>query len=348
LPPVAIDDATRAYSNLKSELKAAGLFRRQYRFYAALIAFAFGGYAAAAAGIVAFDSVLPLALASLAFTFFGVQLAGLMHDSGHRAVFDSNSRNDVLGYACAALIGMVFDNWKTRHNMHHAHPNQEDLDPDMSIPFIAISEDDYVTKGALEKRLIRFQALYYFPLGCIVGFSNRLGTITYFLRKDSGRNVWKFALYAAGTLALFVSPFLLFSLQKALFVFFAVHLTSGVYLANCFAPNHKGMPRLGGSERMSFLEQQVITARNVTGGFITDLLLVGLNHQVQHHLFPYTPRNNLPLLKPYVERACARLGIDFTEVGFVETNRILLRELRQVSRAASGALAPALSPAAAE
>jgi fatty acid desaturase len=56
---------------------------------------------------------------------------------------------------------------------------------------------------------------------------------------------------------------------------------------------------------------------------------------VEHHLFPYTPRNKLKHLKPYVMAACQRLGIEYTEVGLLETNRILVRELRAVSRAAA-------------
>jgi fatty acid desaturase len=332
LPVLSIAEATRAYSQLKAQLAAAGLFQRSYRFYFLLTAFAFSGYVASVIAIASFDHLLPLSIACLGFTFFSVQVAGLMHDSGHRAIFASTSKNDFFGYVCAALLGMVFDNWKTRHNLHHAHPNQEDMDPDMKIPFLATSEEDYVRKSPAERWLIRFQAFYYFPLGSIVSFSNRLGTVTYFLDRRSRAAAWKLGVYAAGIFFLFVAPFLAFDPGKALFVFLTVHISTGIYLANCFAPNHKGMPQLGASSHLSFLEQQVITSRNVKGGFLTDLLLVGLNHQVQHHLFPYTPRNKLPLLAPYVRTTCESHGIDYTEVGLLETNRMLLRELRQIPR----------------
>jgi fatty acid desaturase len=131
-----------------------------------------------------------------------------------------------------------------------------------------------------------------------------------------------------------VSPFALFSIEKALFVFSLVHVSTGVYLANCFAPNHKGMPRVENGVAISFLEQQVITARNVSGGWLTDFLLGGLNHQVEHHLFPGTPRNKLRPLRPYVRRMCEEMGLQYTDVSLIETNRVLLRELSAVARSA--------------
>jgi fatty acid desaturase len=84
---------------------------------------------------------------------------------------------------------------------------------------------------------------------------------------------------------------------------------------------------------MSFLEQQVITSRDITGGPLTDLALVGLNYQIEHHLFPTCPRNKLKLLTPYVQDVCRRMNLEFTTVGIVETNRMILRELRAVAQA---------------
>jgi fatty acid desaturase len=344
LATLARAESTAAYARLKATIVAQGILDRSYRFYAALCAFAFGGFAVSAWAIFSLESYGYLALACLAFSFFSVQLGGLMHDCGHRAVFSRVGNNDVLGYVCAALLGMVFDNWKSRHNAHHAHPNQEDLDPDMEIPFIATSDELYRAKGGFQRWLVRYQAFYYYPLGAIVSFSNRLGSITYFLKDPSARNLWKFSIWGAGVAVLFVSPFVVFPLEKAAFVFGLVHVSSGVYLMNCFAPNHKAMPQVGKDEVMSFFEQQVITSRNVRGGFLTDLMLVGLNYQIEHHLFPSTPRNKLKLLKPHVEAACRELGVEYTESGFIETNRVLVRALRDVTR--SDAARPVLESAA--
>src|SRR5207244_12244416 len=58
----------------------------------------------------------------------------------------------------------------------------------------------------------------------------------------------------------------------------------GVYLGMTFAPNHKGMPHPTGDE--DYLRKQVLTSRNVRGGWLTDAALGGLNYPLEHHRFP--------------------------------------------------------------
>ena len=337
-------DPARAYARLKSDVTSAGILDRGYLGYALLISFVFAGYAGSTAAIVYFDGIVPLTLSCLSFVFFTVQLAGLMHDSGHRAVFKSRRWNDVLGYTACGLIGMVFGSWRERHNAHHAHPNQEELDPDLEIPFIATTRALYLRKSALQRFFVNRQAYYYYPLGMIVAFSNRFGSLTWYWRHRSWGLWWQFAIYLTGMTFLFVLPFVFLPLAKAAFVFLFIHLSTGVYLASCFAPNHKGMLSVGRREVMSFIEQQVVTARNIRGGFVTELLMVGLNHQIEHHLFPNTPRHKLKLLKPYVRSACTELGISYAEVSVIETNRQLVHELVNVPLAASRPM-PEASPA---
>jgi fatty acid desaturase len=308
------------------------LLDRSLAFYLPLIFAAFAGYALSAWAIVITDSFLWLALACLGFCLATVQLAGLMHDAGHRAVFRSTRYNNLLGLATTAAIGMVFPNWVLRHNLHHAHPNQEDLDPDMEVPFLVLSEVDFSAKDPIQRFVARWQAYYYYPLGALVSFSNRLGSLTYFWRRRSPSNLARLLLYLPAIILLFPGPFLAFPIEKAVFVFLMVHVPTGVYLASCFAPNHKGMPSIARDADVSFLDQQVRTSRNVKGGLLTDFFLVGLNHQVEHHLFPACPRNRLRSLGPYVRRVCQEQGLPYTQVSFLRTNRILVAHLHRVSR----------------
>jgi hypothetical protein len=50
----------------------------------------------------------------------------------------------------------------------------------------------------------------------------------------------------------------------------------GFCLGCSFAPNHKGMPILTTSDKTDFLRRQVLTPRNVRGGWLTDFALGGL------------------------------------------------------------------------
>lgn len=326
------------YARLKADITAAGIMRRSYAFYFALIAFSFAGYGLSLWAVVAWSAVAPLLLACIGVTFFTTQLAGLMHDGGHRAAFSSKLANDILGVAATAAIGMVLASWTERHNRHHARPNQHGADPDMEVPFLALTRSNFEEKDAAQRFSIRWQAFYYYPLGSLVGFSNRLGSITYFLSHRSFANFLRFVIYLPAIVVLFAGPFIFFPLDKAIFVFLVVHITTGVYLASCFAPNHKGMATFPPDAKVSFLEQQVVTARNVSGGFLTDLFLVGLNHQIEHHLFPNCPRNKLALVRPYVHQACLEQGIDYCDVSFISTNRTLVHHLHDVSRTGGSAV----------
>jgi fatty acid desaturase len=321
-----------AYARLKAEVSSAGILKRSLSFYLPLILFNFAAYALTAWAIITTDGYVWLTLACLGFSFSTVQLAGLMHDSGHRAVFSSTRANNLLGLASTAAIGMVFPNWMERHNLHHAHPNQEDVDPDMEIPFLALTPEDYSKKDSLQRFAARWQAYYYYPLGALVSFSNRLGSISYFLQHRPRPNSARLLLYLPAIFFLFPGPFLAFPLEKAFFVFFLVHVSTGLYLASCFAPNHKGMLTIARDARVSFLEQQVATSRNVRGGLVTDFMLVGLNYQVEHHLFPACPRNKLKRLAPFVRKVCEEQRLDYSEVSFLRTNRLIVRHLHNVSR----------------
>ena len=53
------------------------------------------------------------------------------------------------------------------------------------------------------------------------------------------------------------------------------------------------MPIVDPDQKLSFVRRQVITSRNVAGGWFTNVSLGGLNFQIEHHLFPNMPRPNL-------------------------------------------------------
>ncbi len=327
---LSIEEGTTLYARLKSGIKADGILDRSYIFYAVLSVLVFTGYVLATAAIVVIDAYPALLLACLAFSFFTVQLAGIMHDCGHRAVFASNRNNDLLGFFAAASIGMMLGSWRLHHNQHHAFPNQLERDPDFEIPMISLNLAQLARKGRFGRTMARYQAFYFYIVVATASLSNRLGGITFFLKRHG--DIVNLIAYLPVAFALFAGPFLLFPIEKALFVFVTVHLTSGLYLANCFAPNHKGMATVPADSRMSFLEQQVVTARNIRGGVICDVLMVGLNHQIEHHLFPNTPRNKLARLQPHVQSLCEREGIPYRESSFIEGVRSILSSLRAVPR----------------
>jgi fatty acid desaturase len=121
------------------------------------------------------------------------------------------------------------------------------------------------------------------------------------------------ALLAVHLTAFVAAPFLVLNPWQAL-AFIAVHQAVwGLYMSCSFAPNHKGMPPLAPAEEQDYLRRQVLTSRNVRGGRFVDLVLGGLNYQIEHQLFPSMPRPNLRRAQPLVVAFCAERGIRYTE-----------------------------------
>jgi len=138
------------------------------------------------------------------------------------------------------------------------------------------------------------------------------------------------SLTGLGDLLLPGGVLLVLSPVKAL-VFIAIHQgVFGLYMGCSFAPNHKGMPTFPAGHDMDFLRRQVLTSRNVRGSWFTDLLLGGLNYQVEHHLFPSMPRPSLPKAQRLVRAYCQDHQILYTETGLIGSYVAALRYLNEL------------------
>jgi len=82
----------------------------------------------------------------------------------------------------------------------------------------------------------------------------------------------------------------------------------------------------------------VLTSRNVRGGRFVDLLLGGLNYQIEHHLFPAMPRVHFGRARALVKPFCAEQGLEYDEVDPLTSYRMVIGELARVGHAADGPL----------
>jgi fatty acid desaturase len=118
----------------------------------------------------------------------------------------------------------------------------------------------------------------------------------------------------------------------------------GFYLGCSFAPNHKGMPVLDASDKTDFLRRQVLTSRNVHGGWLTDFALGGLNYQIEHHLFPSMPRPNLRRAQELVTAFCADQAVPYTQTGLLRSYAQALGHLAAVGSELARPIAPKAAP----
>ncbi|MFE2264494.1 fatty acid desaturase family protein [Streptomyces griseosporeus] len=319
------------FARLSRRIAEAGLMRRRPGYYTArltlVIALTAAGWGAfAALG----DSWWQLAVAAFLALMSG-QIALVSHDLAHRQVFRRARPSEVWGRLFGNLgIGMSYGWWMNKHTRHHANPNHEDLDPDVAPDILVWSTEQARHSRGVARFIGGHQAWLFFPLLTLEGFNLHVASLRA-LRSPTMKHRALEAALLLFHLAAYVSAlFLVLPAGKAV-AFLAVHqCLFGVYLGCTFAPNHKGMPTFRGDERPDFLRRQVLTSRNVRGGRITDVLLGGLNYQIEHHLFPSMPTPHLRRARTVVRAYCAEIGVPYHETGLLRSYREALAHLHRV------------------
>lgn len=319
------------FADLTAQIKQAGLLQRRPWTYAAV----FGSNAAlAAVGVTAFVLVGSSWWQLLTAVFLGTvstQLAYIGHDAGHRQIFASRRANDVVGYLHGALVGMSYGHWVDKHNQHHASPNHADSDPDIDIPVLAFSVEQAATRRGFARWIVAHQSVMFFPLLLLEGWSLHVLAFSAALRGQVRRPALEIALLVVHVIGYLAAVFWVLSPLQAV-VFMLVHQgVWGLTMGLAFAPNHKGMPVIPVGTTLDHLHKQVLTARNVRGGRVLGYLLGGLEHQVEHHLYPRMPRHNLHRARVLVEDFCRRYDLPYTRVGPIESYGQVLRHLHAVS-----------------
>ncbi|MDF9816225.1 fatty acid desaturase [Streptomyces sp. SPB162] len=257
------------YAELMRHVRGAGLLERRTAYYCVKI-----GVTAAmlVAGIAAFatvgDSWWQLGTAAYLATVFA-QLGFIAHDAGHQQIFRRRAANAVVGLVHAnLLIGFSYGWWVTKHNLHHAHPNEAGRDPDVAAGAIVFTPEEARVLRGPARLLARWQAWLFLPLLLLEGANLHALSVGALLRRRGRNSLMELGLLALHGAEFLTAVLLVLPPVKAL-VFMAVQQgLFGLSLGCAFAPNHKGMPMPEHST--DYLRRQVLTSRNVRGGRITD------------------------------------------------------------------------------
>jgi fatty acid desaturase len=317
------------FARLNRKISEAGLLERRPAYYAVrMSAVALMLTVGWTAFFLVGSSWWTLAVAAfLSVTF--TQVALIAHDLAHRQVFRTKRPSEIFGRLAGNVgVGMSYGWWMDKHTRHHNNPNHDDLDPDVA-PEVLI----WATKSALGRRglaafVTRHQAGLFFPLLTLLGIDLKLSSVKAIRAGTVKRPGLETALLVLHAVVYFSVLFIVLSPLQAV-AFILVHQALfGVYLGMTFAPNHKGMPHPTGDE--DYLRKQVVTSRNVTGGWLTNTALGGLNYQIEHHLFPGMPSPNLGKAQPIVQAYCEEIGVPYEQTSLIESYRQALRHLHEV------------------
>ena len=319
------------YAALKRMIKEAGLLQKQPRFYVSLIVVNTFLLAACLALFFVLRNSWLAGLNAVALAVISGQLGFQLHDAGHQQMFSSRWKNTVIGFITAdLLLGVSHGWWVHKHNRHHANPNHVQNDPDINNPAIAYTEEQALRRRGPLRLLARYQAFLFFPLLGLLAWSMHVAGVAFLIRHRSRHRRLE-ALTLLAHVALYVGVLVIALGPWMALLVVAVHKAiGGFYMASVFAPNHKGMLQTDDETDIDFLRAQVLTSRNIRGGWWTDKLFGSLNYQIEHHLFPSMPRNKVRRASPIVRAFCERAGVRYHETSLIGSYGELLGALHSV------------------
>ncbi|MCW6037268.1 acyl-CoA desaturase [Spirulina subsalsa FACHB-351] len=251
-------------------------------------------------------ALLGLALSNLQFYFFA-------HDAGHYSLSKRKIINFLVGeFSMSFLGGGSFHFWQHKHNLHHRYCNEEKNDPDVEALFVKFYADDTTERPGWIRWIVKNQAVLVWFLAMFHNFDYlRLSWL--YIAKHPKLCRREMVLAPLHFCVYFFLPAVILGWQIAVVNYLFITAVTGILLVKLFAVNHIGMPTVPPNHNLSFLEQQVITSRNVLVPRWFDDYFGGLNYQIEHHLFPWVPISRYRGASPVVKAFCQQHGIPYHE-----------------------------------
>ena len=308
---------------IRAELAAAGVYRRHERAgwlrLALMVTLAVGSLAALLV-LPAVSALLLVPVAALALT----TAAMMGHEGSHGSFSSSKRQNRVLTVLTFPLLsGMSELYWHRKHDgAHHGHPNVDGKDPDVDLWPMASSRQEHDSAGPVRRWFQRhLQGWAYWPLTSLMVLGMRVQGVRHLVsRAREGGVDRRWAIDAVSVILHHVLWFGLgtwaFGLGPFVAIYTAVWALVSVCLALIFSPAHIGLPVLS-TQHPDWLHQ-LETTRNFRVPRWTSWFFVGLDHQIEHHLFPRIAHQELPRASLLVKAWAHRVGAPHRTVGYGE------------------------------
>ena len=269
----------------------------------------------------------------------------VFHDANHGTLFRRPSLNLLAARFCSVVLGPSRHFWVRKHGQHHRQPNVYGWDDDLETRGLLRLSPAYAWQPRFRRQEVK--ALLYYGLN----------TVEWVFWKDfyclaTGRlNEWQdfkldarqrseFLFCKALYLVFFVlPPFLILPLGWAISAFVLFHLVLSWTLAIVFQIAHltPDMEFDGVRLEDDWAKHQIRTTANfATHSRLITWFTGGLNHQIEHHLFPNVAHTHYSSLRPIVRAVAQRHGLECHDLGsFASALRqhfTLLKTLGAVSR----------------
>ncbi|WP_339888205.1 acyl-CoA desaturase [uncultured Flavobacterium sp.] len=263
----------------------------------------------------------------------GIGMAGVgmnvMHDGNHGSYSSKGWLNKIMGGSIYILAGNVY-NWQVQHNvLHHTYTNihghDEDLDAGRVMRF---------TKQADWKYFHKFQHLYSVFLYGLLTFNWAITTDFLQMKRFLKRKLsyGEFVKPSIRWTTLVITKVIYFSIWlvipmvigivwwKVLLGFVVMHYTAGVILSVVFQLAHvvedtiTPSPSEDGTMENTWAIHQLFTTANFAPkNWLVNYYTGGLNHQVEHHLFPHISHIHYDKIGKIVKETALEYNLPYYE-----------------------------------
>lgn len=244
------------------------------------------------------------------------------HTASHDALCRSRRVNRVvvhLGFPVLLMVSATY--WYHKHlAVHHPAPNVIGVDEDIDLaPLFAFSSDDRRDAGPLRRWLLRWQGLL-FPLALAFNaFNVQRQGLVFLARKLAARRPkarhWRdlgllllhvVIFYALPMLTLGAAEVLGFHLLRSVLLGYLVFAALGAahFPAEAAAVDASQL-------RGDHVLLQTATTVNFRAGRYGRLLCGGVDHQIEHHLFPGFGHTHYRRMAPRVAAFCRAHGYPY-------------------------------------
>lgn len=271
--------------------------------------------------------------------FLTGRMGFLMHMATHCAISRSPRRNRLIGLFMD-IIGSNATIWGYEHQVaHHGEPNEihHDNDCEIGAPIVRMHPEIPHTPPMVYQHII-------IPIAMTIGLLKwYAGDFGHFLRKHVGNismaidgEDWKglLAFKAMWFVAHVILPVYYQGLGLGLLQMFLFMAIGGHYLENIFIVNHIQNGLVPPPDAHWASKQVLATSNWASGSVFWNWFSGGLNHQVEHHMFPALSHWWYPHIAATVKACCADHGLPYEDYASFPTAWIAmftyLRDLGQV------------------
>ncbi len=290
----------------------------------------------------------------LLFTvLMGAGMAGVgmnvMHDGNHGTYSSKSWVNKLMGSSIYILAGNVY-NWQIQHNvLHHTYTNihghDEDLDAGRIIRF---------SEHTKWRRFHKFQHIYSVALYGLLTFNWALTTdfkqTRDYLKRQLSYKKMPSPTKQWSTLAItkliYVTIWLAIPMLigitwwKVLLGFFVMHYTAGLILSIIFQlahvveENEMPLPNEKGEMKNTWAIHQLFTTTNfATNNKLVNWFTGGLNHQVEHHIFPNISHIHYTKISEIVKETAQEFNLPYNE--YETTRAAIISHFRYLKKLGS-------------